>query len=161
MTHAIFMLLIFLVGGRSSRCCFMCSSPYRQWSQNNRISTRALEAWSLPSSWPLDWSFLVLHCQLCSASQVRVFSLLMCYQKLIWTLCLINFSGTIQTGACILTVIGNIVVYFTLFGFFLGETTEAFWVVLLKKCMRISLCTVSLLSFHTCLAFQEDHGWQI
>ena len=33
----------------------------------------------------------------------------------------LSLAGVIATGACILTVLGNVVVYLTLLGFFLGE----------------------------------------
>jgi hypothetical protein len=60
-------------------------------------------------------------------------------------------AGTIQTGACVLNILGNIVVYFTLFGFFLGE-----YFAKVNKC-NVNISTlVSII-----LAFQEDHGWQI
>ncbi|KAG5685093.1 hypothetical protein PVAND_014294 [Polypedilum vanderplanki] len=36
-------------------------------------------------------------------------------------------AGVIQTGACILTVLGNIVVYFTLLGFFLAFQEDVGW----------------------------------
>ena len=42
----------------------------------------------------------------------------------------LSLAGTIQFGACIMNILGNIVVYFTLFGFFLGE--------LLKKILNVA-----------------------
>lgn len=35
-------------------------------------------------------------------------------------------AGTIAVGACVLNVLGNVVVYFTLFGFFLGKIWNEF-----------------------------------
>lgn len=39
----------------------------------------------------------------------------------------LSLAGIIKTGACILTVLGNVVVYFTLLGFFLAFQEDVGW----------------------------------
>lgn len=58
-------------------------------------------------------------------------------------------AGTIETGACVLNILGNIVVYFTLMGFFLGKLSLKYF-SLKKNSNNFPLS-----------AFQEDVGWQI